>query len=261
MLLTDQEIVARNIVQGAPQQGHRHTTYDATVGEIISCGARIDDVSFRLKSRGVAWVVSNEDFHIPQDTTGVATLRTSWAHDGVFALNVGVLDPGWKGPVATALVNFGRDDFIVRKGDPFLRVLFFTGQTTSAASIVKDREAYIREMTGKSRGFSETFLNMSSLVHDVAKEVLRLPKWAYVLTIAAIFISIISIFAPIAYTVWSDHLKNQVAVTLLEQKLQTLEDRLKEQDATDKASAVSAAASTKSSKSPASKTTAKSVKE
>src|SRR5450830_549060 len=105
MLLRKDEIIAKNIVAAANSKSQRETTYDATVGEIIFCGRKIEEDEFTLPSRGVVWVISKEVFTLPSNITGLATLRTTWTHDGVLALNVGVIDPGWNGPVATALVN------------------------------------------------------------------------------------------------------------------------------------------------------------
>lgn len=231
MVLTSTQISSKNIVQiasGKQATGQRDTTYDATVGEIISSGKSTDGTSFTLKSRGVVWVVSSETFSMPADVTGLATLRTSWAHDGVFALNVGVLDPGWNGPIGTVLVNFGRDDFVVSKGQPFLRVLFFENQSVGAPKILQKRDEYIRSITGKSHRLSDTFLNMSSLVNEVSDKVLGLPRWGYRLTMLALFVSLISIFAPIGYSVWTDHQKEQATVGMLERKVQALEDQAKE---------------------------------
>jgi dUTPase len=228
MLLTKNEIANKGIVLGAQPAGVRETTYDATVGTILSDGSPIAGNEFTLKSRGVVWVVSAEEFRIPSDNTGVATLRTSWAHEGVFALNVGLLDPGWKGPVATALVNFGKKDFVVRKGEGFLRVLFLTSAMTAAQPMIHPAQQYIKTIGNKSLAFSDTFLNMSSLVAEVEKEVLKMPKWALYLALAAIILSVFAVYAPISYTIFTDHLKDQVALSSMEKRVAQIEAQMKE---------------------------------
>ena len=55
MILTSQQIRARNIVTGALDKGYRHTTYDATVGEILSKGQPFEGDKFRLPPRGMVW--------------------------------------------------------------------------------------------------------------------------------------------------------------------------------------------------------------
>lgn len=228
MVLTLPDIQTRNIVHGGVQPGQRHTTYDATVGDIILCGKIIDEKKFTLKPRGVVWVVSNEEFHIPNDITGLATLRTTWTHDGVLALNVGILDPGWEGPVATALVNFGNADFVVEKGTQFFRILFLESKATGGTPIRKMRAEYVKEIVAKSRLFSDTFLNMTSLAKDVEGMVLKLPKWAYILTGIALVVSMLAIYMPISFTVWTDHRKEQATLDMLERKVQLLETEIQE---------------------------------
>lgn len=107
-MLEKNEIAGLNIVQHSHVNGVRDSTYDATVGTIIKRG-KDQGSTYILEPRGVVWVVSQEEFHMPNNVTALATVRTMWAHKGVFALNVGVVDPGWNGPVATALVNFSMD--------------------------------------------------------------------------------------------------------------------------------------------------------
>jgi deoxycytidine triphosphate deaminase len=94
MILVRDEIEAKNIVHSAQVNGPRSTTYDATVGEIIIEGKSIQESSFTLLPRGIAWVISTEEFRLPSDVTGLATLKTTWTHNGVLALNLGIVDPG-----------------------------------------------------------------------------------------------------------------------------------------------------------------------
>jgi dUTPase len=124
MILTSNEIEALGIVQNRVPHGVRSTTYDATVGEIILGGTTLQGDSYVLPPRGMVWVVSREKFSLPTDITGLATLRTSWTHNGILALNVGVIDPGWSGQLGAAIVNFSSANFVVKRGNGFLRVLF-----------------------------------------------------------------------------------------------------------------------------------------
>jgi deoxycytidine triphosphate deaminase len=215
-MLTKTEIQAKKIVQGAQVKGERATTYDATVGDIIERGKIISEAQYTLRPRGIVWVVSQEEFHLPAEVTGLATLRTTWTHGGVLALNVGVVDPGWQGPLATAVVNFGNGDFTIKKGDPFLRLLFGEHPAVSPLKVVKkDRDAYIKDTVGNSKAFSTKFLNTDALIDEVASEILKFPKWVYALTILGILLTLLSIFAPIAYSVWTDRIKSETTIAVL----------------------------------------------
>jgi len=233
MVLNSTQITSKNIVQPVNPNAQRPTTYDATVGQIICCGKILNEPSFTLKSRGVVWVVSEETFKIPDDVTGLATLRTTWAHDGVFALNVGVIDPGWVGPLATAIVNFGRDDFIVQKGETFFRIIFLENNMShqiNSQKVIRSHPEYIKEIGAKSRSFSDTFLNMSTLVKEVSDEVTSLPKLVFILTRIGIVIALIAIFAPIAFSVWTDHNKEQVEFGILEKRVAAIEEKRRNQE-------------------------------
>ncbi len=223
-MLEKSEISEKNIVQYPHVNGARHSTYDATVGTIIKKGKDVGS-SYILKPRGVVWVVSKEEFHLPPDITALATVRTTWAHKGVFALNVGVVDPGWKGPVATALVNFSTEEFEVKIGEGFMRLVF---NKHSAAVIMIPppacpRERYVKEIMIKSLNFADSFLNMNSLVEEVAKEIFKLGKIARFFAWLGLAATFLSIFLPIAYSVMVDSGASKVAIGKLESRVEQLE--------------------------------------
>lgn len=225
MILNREQIKAAGIVAPALPSSCRSTTYDATIGDIIDCGAVQEAPSFILQPRGVVWVVSNEDFTFGDTTTGLATLKTTWTHRGLLALNVGVIDPGWKGPLATALVNFSGKRIEIRKGEPFFRVMVFTHDATGVDPVAKSRSIYLSEIQDRSRMFAATFLDTDSLVDEVALAVFKFPKWAIWLGWAGFWIAVISIFAPMAASVFLDHRKEASEHAVLEQRIQQLEAR------------------------------------
>lgn len=226
MVLTANEITSKGIVFGAMQIGQRSTTYDATVGAIIHCGVEIDENSFALPPRGIVWVVSAEDFALPQDVTGLATLKTQWTHQGVLALNVGVVDPGWHGPLAAAVVNFSNSVFVIKKGDPFFRILFHEHRAVGQKVDVP-RSQYLAQVKNQSRAFSSTFLNMSSLVKEVSDEVLGLPRIAQNIAKVGIVIALVAIFVPISLAMWIDFRKDPVRLAVVERKLADMEESAK----------------------------------
>jgi deoxycytidine triphosphate deaminase len=79
MILVREEIDARQIIHHPQADGQRSTTYDATVGEIVMEGKSIEGHAFTLPPRGIVWVISKEEFHLPNDITGLATLRVTGA--------------------------------------------------------------------------------------------------------------------------------------------------------------------------------------
>ena len=223
MVLTKLEIGSKGIVQGSVPDAQRPTTYDATVGTIIREGVELTKQTYTLPPRGIVWVISAETFELPEDVTGLATLRTTWTHDGVLALNVGVVDPGWNGPLAAALVNFGNESFPIRKGEPFFRILFHGHGVSGAQINRKDIAEYKSMILNKSKKFSSTFLNMDSLVTEVTGRVMKFPFWGMALTVLALLVSVMAITYPIGYSVWTDNKLSSAKVDLLQAQIEKKE--------------------------------------
>jgi dUTPase len=221
MVLTAAQITSNNIVQNAGG-GYRATTYDATVGGIFQAGVEISTGAFVLPPRGVVWVVSKEEFNLPETITGLATLKTSWTHRGVLALNVGIVDPGYRGALATALVNFSESDFEVKVGEPFFRVLFFKHANTGAAPSGEPLPEYRRRVLDYSRSYRKSFLNMEAVASQVAERVFGLPKWSTYLGLFALLIALVAIFVPIAFSVYSDYRLVPAKVEALQKQIDDL---------------------------------------
>lgn len=223
MVLSGQEIKGKGIIGGDVPKGWRPSTYDATVGCIIKEGVEIKGGSYQLPPRGIVWVVSAETFNLPDDVTGLATLMTRWTHEGVLALNVGIVDPGWNGPLSATLVNFGNSDFPINTGEPFFRLLFHSHSASGSRTVTKDSEQYKKDTLLRSRLFSSTFLNMESLASEVSDKVLQMPRWALRLTIWGLILAMLAIFAPIAYSVWTDDAGSKAKIEQLEKRIDDLE--------------------------------------
>jgi hypothetical protein len=70
-------------------------------------------------------VISREVFRLPASVTGHVTYKTALTKEGIWALTVGIVDPGWSGPVSTTLLNFSSVNKLIDRGDTFLRVTLF----------------------------------------------------------------------------------------------------------------------------------------
>ncbi|WP_225206055.1 dCTP deaminase domain-containing protein [Novosphingobium huizhouense] len=229
MVLTSQEVRGKGIVVGRVPEGERPTTYDATVGSIIRGGVEINGPTYTLEPRQIIWLVSQETFDIGDSVTGLATLKTQWTHQGVLALNVGIVDPGWNGPLATAVVNFSNSPFEIKRGMPFLRLLFHSHAAIPATELrskTVSKSDYIRQTLGQSRSFAPTFLDMDDLSRTVADRVLGLPRWGLILAFIAVVIGLFAISIPVGVAIWTDGNGDKAKIATLEAKVQGLEDRL-----------------------------------
>jgi deoxycytidine triphosphate deaminase len=206
MVLTSQQITQLGIVHNPRPGALQPTTYNATVREIISEGKIISEGHFDLPPRGIVWVVSNEEFELPETVTGLATLKTTWTHDGILALNVGIVDPGWYGPLAAALVNFSKHPFPIKKDAQFLRIAFHKHNKTGVGVTREEMDRYISRIKDKSAKTPDTFLDIKALSQQVIDEVFTLPRWLTWLTRAGLVVAVVglavaflAILVPIAW--------------------------------------------------------------
>jgi hypothetical protein len=65
-------------------------------------------------------VVSRESLRLPDTITGHVLLKNELCTKGVLAINIGVVDPGFNGPISSTLINFGRETCSVEKGTHYV---------------------------------------------------------------------------------------------------------------------------------------------
>ena len=156
----------------------KNSTYDLTVGEIIPIGKEANakrrkskTISpYYLEPREMVWVLSREEFNMPATVTGLATLRTTFTKQGILALNVGIIDPFFKGPISTALINFSDRPRRIALGDKFFQIAFFEHADVTDChpeDETMDRGGYIKNLEDISYGdFSKNFMNIPTFDDD-----------------------------------------------------------------------------------------------
>jgi dUTPase len=168
------------------------SSIDLTIGEIIDGEGKMASDPFILKPGEIVQVVSAEVFKLPGYVTGHVTYKTTLTHQGIWALTVGIVDPGWTGPLTTTLLNFSKVCYPIHRGDEFLRVSFF-----EHAPVHRDhmrRAPPLREYVKKQQKaaaslFPKTFLDRESIAamasHSVMNS-LRTEGLAWVALIAIV---------------------------------------------------------------------------
>ncbi|MBW4027271.1 MAG: hypothetical protein HIU93_07675 [Acidobacteria bacterium] len=97
-LLCGEEIEAGGLVEASEDKFYRAATYDLSVGDIILDGGKMCEGStYDLKPGGMVRVVSKELLSLPDNITGHVLLKNELCTRGVLAINIGVVDPGFKG--------------------------------------------------------------------------------------------------------------------------------------------------------------------
>jgi deoxycytidine triphosphate deaminase len=209
-LLSGEEIQAQGLVVDADQDFYRASTYDLTVGEIIPAGSTarpsLENEDFILPPGGTVRVVSRESVRLPNNITGHVLLKNELCRSGVLAINIGVIDPCFDGPISSTLINFGRADFPIPRGQPFLRVSFLRCPPSAKAATVKwTRQNYLKSVKQEVLAFgAETFLNVEDTAKKTAERAFgNFKEWLIVsIPVGALLLAVVTIFIPlgVSYT-------------------------------------------------------------
>lgn len=232
MLMTDTEIKSAGLVKYGTDGRFNATSYDLGIGEIIDpTGCRHSEGGYAIKPQEIVWLVSRENVTLPANITAHANIRTSLCNKGLLALNFGIVDPGWSGPLATAIVNFSKREYFLQIEEKFLRLSFFCHNAPGREikPNVVDRRKYINERIGIAKtDFGTTFLNVNELSEKVAERILNKKKEHWIVYGAAIsiFFGIFVIFISIATYVmpvfWGHPFENGT----IDNRLKVLEERV-----------------------------------
>lgn len=205
-LMSGEEVKSHGLVVDGEDSLYRASTYDLSIGEIIPAGPHATSMTaspeYRLPPGGMVRVVSRESLRMPDDITGHVLLRNALCRTGVLAINIGVVDPGYCGPLSSTLINFGRADCVVRKGLPFLRVSFHRSAPSAKAldSTKWDRAEYLARVREEVLAYSApTFLNVEETSARAAERAFGSFKQSLVLwaTLAAIVLALVTVFVPL----------------------------------------------------------------
>lgn len=216
MLLTDRQIQSKALLDQAVPESYRGSTYYLRIGQIIP----IDDPSHpptrshevkahELGPQEMAWIVSEENFSLSADVTGFATLVTRLTKRGLLGLNVGVIDPTFHGPIGTVVVNFSKEKQILRVGDEFFRIMFFSHdrpehlpfpadekQEKSPAFYAKKRKEYTADAQERALNkLPRSFLNVQELVGNIWQDGIR--KYSTQLAVYAALLAFIVALAQV----------------------------------------------------------------
>jgi deoxycytidine triphosphate deaminase len=167
-LIFGSSILSQKLIKNGNPECLKHSTYDLTIGRIYPTGENSasisEDTIYFLEPRQAVLVLSEEEFGLPATVTGLATLRTTLTKSGLLALNVGIIDPKFNGPISTTLINFSDQKVAIKRGMPFFRVLFFEHGDTNAyhrnneSKVYRAYEDELRELAFVR--FPRSFMNL-----------------------------------------------------------------------------------------------------
>lgn len=222
---------ARFFRHGSPTaQG---SSFDLTIGQIYGQDGNPVNGPFVLKPGHMVQVVSEELFNLPAEITGHVTYKTGLTRKGIWALTVGIVDPGWNGPIGTTLLNFSRVDCTIHTGDSFLRVSFFEHDPVPVLRPAPALPEYLKEIQSFAASrFPQTFLNSEQIVHDAGRAVMNRIRnegiaW---LGATAILFGVIQVFSPPAAR-WFDRMWSPATEEQITVEVQTLKSKVEELEA------------------------------
>lgn len=196
------------------QQG---SSFDLTVGSIYDHEGKKVSGPFILKPNHMVQVTSAELFRIPNNVTGHVTYKTTLTSRGIWALTVGIVDPGWTGPISTTLLNFSRIDHAISEGDSFLRVSFFEHERIPDDKLRKapNPDQYLANLQKSAATiFPQTFLDTSKIADQAgvtAVERMRARGLVWAAIIAGLFaaIQIITSYAQPSFVFGRNEVSNE----------------------------------------------------
>jgi deoxycytidine triphosphate deaminase len=185
MLLNGDDIRTRGLVRNFDPKMFKAASYNPRIAKILT--SKGDELtSYVLPPQGTVEVVSIEEFTLPTEVAGYATVKTSLCNNGILAINIGIIDPLWKGPISSTLINFGKNAYLLQAEAEFLRVTFheYEPQKTppQPSAIILSYKDYVADRKQKVlQHLSDTFLDVDKktreITQSVASEVLR--EWRH----------------------------------------------------------------------------------
>lgn len=242
MILSNKDIKNHQIIEDGEKENYKSSSYDLRIGQIINAdGQKVlhgDVDSFVLNAQGFVYVVSQEKIDLRnKNITGIATIRTSDASRGILATNIGLVDPGYHGPLSSILINFGKDSVVIGKGDIFLRVTFHQNTEQKKILDVKsfpDEESYIRNIQDKASSYmGADFLglgNMEGRINQTIRQDVFPELRGRMLAVAGLILTLILAVPPVVESLY-DKLsqKDEVStqdIEALENKIERLENHI-----------------------------------
>lgn len=156
------------------------SSLDLSVGEIyFPTPKKLDEehalrgeTGYRLAAGDSIVIETLEELSLKANISGICFPPARLARDGLMMTNPGHIDPGFSGKLTFTLINFGREECSLRKGDPISTFLFF--DLGSGAQVPYNERLPKKEpKTGKIprilNKLSPDFANFSERAENAAK--------------------------------------------------------------------------------------------
>jgi len=144
-MLSQKNIKSEKIIENDDNNNYNGPSYSLRIDKIYQLDENGDGISkFRLEPRGQILIITKEEFNLPKDVVGYTTVKNSLSLEGIYALNIGIVDPSYKGPISTILINFGNKTKLIKENDEVLRMTFHRFEVSD-----DDHEFSLRKYTSR----------------------------------------------------------------------------------------------------------------
>lgn len=164
------------------------SSVDLTIREILLKDKKGEVKSYErvdLKPQDSAYIISEEVLHVPEGFVAYVFLKNRLSQKGFLALNTGIIDSNYDGPISTLLINMSAEDEYLTATDnridkAFFRVVFhrIDSNYDILPSSFKEHSYKVKEKYNAYRNyrisdlekFPKTFLEPRVLKDQINKE-------------------------------------------------------------------------------------------
>jgi dUTPase len=197
----------------------RGAAVELSVGDIFMPGAAgsapgspsnpIHDVC--LCQGETAVIRTLEELNLDQDHAAVAFPAAFVSLQGLLMTNPGYVDPGYVGPLHVTVINMGRQPYSIKRGERFMRCLFFELDST-AKSKYPQRPSPITEAL--LRRLSADFMSLEDRATDLARKEIKDAELR--VKVAQIWVPVLIAIATVATGMFASYRTIDTRVTKLE---------------------------------------------
>ncbi|MGU7761510.1 hypothetical protein ACV2Y0_15550 [Enterobacter hormaechei] len=207
-----------------------------------------------LKPQDSVFVISEEILHVPEGFVAYVFLKNTLSKRGFLALNTGIIDSNYNGPISTLLINFSAvEEYLPITNNEvdksFFRVVFHeidkntnynpTPPDSNAYNVKKEYKKYKSYCSSDIAKFPKTFLEPVVLKEQISKELteklnsISITKIGVVIAVVGLVLSLLPIgrdmFFAYSYDLKDFHeykIKSEEKISSLEDQLKTLQAKV-----------------------------------
>lgn len=201
-----------------------------------------------LKPQDSVFVISEEILHVPEGFVAYVFLKNTLSKKGFLALNTGIIDSNYNGPISTLLINFSAVEEYLPITDnevdkSFFRVVFHeidkntnyspASSGSNCYDVKTEYDTYKSYCSSDIAKFPKTFLEPVVLKEQISKELteklnsISITKIGVVIAVVGLVLSLLPIGRDVFFA-YSYDLKDFHEYKIRsEEKISSLEDQLK----------------------------------